>query len=532
MRLLSLLPLLLFGSVAAAAAASRPPPPSVWQGRSIYFVVTDRFAKTDDDGGGACAGKEWCGGTLKGVTRKLDYIQSLGFDAVWITPVVKQVPWRDHWNGTAYHGYWAQDFYAIDSHLGDESDLKALSGALHARGMLLMVDIVANHVGPIHNVQQLTQLGDGIDSADGRQIHTLRLNRSNETLNEYIERWGHPSAMSDAGNCWPNYDFEPGVCNLTVVHDGWFGDLADLRQEDAATAEYLTGFVKWLVGTFSVDGLRLDTATYMPKWFLADLQEAAEVYITGEVVTYNFTMHASFTPPLSGLLNFPVAQHVDFAFSPNGSLATLASLLEQQAGMAAYPDLGLLCNFVDNHDSQRFLYNHTGDATLLSNGLVWALLWQGIPVTYYGTEQPAVSDVQDNRASMWPNHYGRTDLGDQLTAINALRRRYGLAAGGAHVAAAGDVVLAETEAMAFVRGDILALVTNFGSVRKGVDEYCVDVASRLPARWASVCQGGGSNQVESVFGNAPAPVCRDNGHSLCVTATDGRPSVFALAAKQ
>ena len=48
-----------------------------------------------------------------------------------------------------YHGYWAADFYGIDPHLGTAEDLKALSAALHARGMLLMLDVVANHVGPV-----------------------------------------------------------------------------------------------------------------------------------------------------------------------------------------------------------------------------------------------------------------------------------------------------------------------------------------------------------------------------------------------
>ena len=80
-----------------------------WHGRSVYFVVTDRFAQDGDSnttGVPVCGGgtKEWCGGTLKGVMAKLDYIAGMGFDALWITPVVKQVSWRDHWNGTGYHG--------------------------------------------------------------------------------------------------------------------------------------------------------------------------------------------------------------------------------------------------------------------------------------------------------------------------------------------------------------------------------------------------------------------------------------------
>jgi Alpha amylase, catalytic domain len=50
-------------------------------------------------------------------------------------------------DGEAYHGYWAQNINAVNTNFGSESDLIALSAALHARGMYLMVDIVTNHMG-------------------------------------------------------------------------------------------------------------------------------------------------------------------------------------------------------------------------------------------------------------------------------------------------------------------------------------------------------------------------------------------------
>ena len=147
----------------------------------------------------------------------------MGFDALWITPVVQQVPWRDTWNGTGYHGYWAQDFHAIDPHLGSEDDLRRLSTACHERGMLLMLDVVANHVGPLHVPEQVARLGPGINnvSGDAPQLHQLD-RKPVESLASYMH---HPKSMRDAGRCYPKYDLEPGVCNYTVLLDGWFGDL-------------------------------------------------------------------------------------------------------------------------------------------------------------------------------------------------------------------------------------------------------------------------------------------------------------------
>ena len=164
----------------------------------------------------------------------------MGFDAIWITPVVEQVPWLDHWNGTGYHGYWARDFNKIEPRIGGEAALKSLKAACTQRGMLLMVDIVANHVGPIHSVEQIKQLGPGLNDPAAAQFH--QLNRSpGESLQAYIDK---PVTMQEAGPlCWPEYDFGPG-CNYTVILEGWFGDLADLRQENPSTRAYLLEWIQ------------------------------------------------------------------------------------------------------------------------------------------------------------------------------------------------------------------------------------------------------------------------------------------------
>lgn len=63
---------------------------AAWKSRSIYFVLTDRIARSSSDTGGASCSNlgKYCGGTFKGLESKLDYIKNLGFDAIWITPVV------------------------------------------------------------------------------------------------------------------------------------------------------------------------------------------------------------------------------------------------------------------------------------------------------------------------------------------------------------------------------------------------------------------------------------------------------------
>ena len=69
------------------------------------------------------------------VSQHLDYIQDMGFDAIWISPVTAQIEAVTAY-GEAYHGYWQRDIFSINSHFGTEDELKSLSDALHGRRMV------------------------------------------------------------------------------------------------------------------------------------------------------------------------------------------------------------------------------------------------------------------------------------------------------------------------------------------------------------------------------------------------------------
>jgi len=110
-----------------------------WRSRSIYQVITDRFARTDGSTSATCDSSKglYCGGTWQGLINKLDYISGMGFDAVWISPVTKNLEDTTAY-GQAYHGYWQQDITQVNEHFGSANDLTALAANLHARGMVRM----------------------------------------------------------------------------------------------------------------------------------------------------------------------------------------------------------------------------------------------------------------------------------------------------------------------------------------------------------------------------------------------------------
>jgi alpha-amylase len=124
--------------VALAASAAD------WRSRSVYQILTDRFALADGSSPSCSNLNDYCGGTWQGIINKLDYIQNMGFTAIWISPVTEQVQGLTN-DGNSYHGYWQKNLYGLNSKFGTADDLKNLASELHDRGMYLMVDIVVNH---------------------------------------------------------------------------------------------------------------------------------------------------------------------------------------------------------------------------------------------------------------------------------------------------------------------------------------------------------------------------------------------------
>jgi glycosidase len=121
-----------------------------WRDQVIYQIMIDRFADGDPNNNmnvePSVPGR-FHGGDWQGVIDHLDYLKDLGVTALWISPVVKNV--EDDAGFDSYHGYWTQDFLRPNAHFGDLEKLRELVDAAHAKGMLVILDVVTNHVGQL-----------------------------------------------------------------------------------------------------------------------------------------------------------------------------------------------------------------------------------------------------------------------------------------------------------------------------------------------------------------------------------------------
>ncbi len=383
-----------------------------WKSRSIYQVLTDRFARTQDTG--SCNLGQYCGGNYQGIINHLDYIKGMGFDAIWISPIVENTE-------GSYHGYHLTNLYNLNSHFGSESDFKNLISTCHSKGIWVMVDVVANHVGPV--------------GTDYSQINPFN---SAEHYHDYCD-------ITDWNNQW-----QVENCRLS--------GLPDLKQENEWVAQTLINWIKDIVNKYNIDGIRIDTIMEVPKSFWDSFRSAAGVFQIGEAFNGNINYVADYQNHLDSVFNYPLYYTIENSFC--GSFRNLEGYWMNSRSIWPAPQYA--ATFVENHDNPRFL-NRCNDRAKFTNAVVFSLLWEGVPVFYYGGEQYYSGGADpNNREPLWDNYNTGTELYRILGITNSLRKSQSI---WNH-----DIVqrYADDNFYAFTRGNVLACFTNTNSLQRTI----------------------------------------------------------------
>jgi len=328
-----ILPLSFLGHATLAAS------PEEWKERTIYQVITDRFARNEDDPSAPCDLHRYCGGTFKGIQSKLDYISGMGFDAIWISPIPVN-------HGEDYHGYGALDWYTVNPHFGTKEDLKELVAEAEKKNIWIMLDVVANHVAYVD-----LDFSGVIPFNKDEYYHTKC----------QINNWNDPNEVE--------------YCRLA--------NLPDLNQDHPFVRQALKDWVHGTVQEFGFQGIRVDTVPEVKREFWSEYGQAAGVYQVGEIFNGDVNYVASYQGPLTATLNYPMYFNIKSVFNYMQSMYNLRTIRNQEK--AAFKDHTVLGTFIDNHDNIRFL-NVNGNIQLLKSALTFLLFTEGIPIVYYGTE--------------------------------------------------------------------------------------------------------------------------------------------------
>ena len=121
-----------------------------WRDQVIYQIVVDRFENGDpnnDFNVELSAPGRYHGGDWQGVIDRLDYLEELGVTALWISPTFMNT--EEDAGFASYHGYWPYDLTRPNHHFGDLAALRELTDAAHERGMLVILDVIVNHMGQL-----------------------------------------------------------------------------------------------------------------------------------------------------------------------------------------------------------------------------------------------------------------------------------------------------------------------------------------------------------------------------------------------
>jgi len=355
----------------------------------IYMLMIDRFGDGDTSNNDPAQSRGiydrnnkfyYHGGDLQGVINRLPYLKDLGVTAVWLSP------WYDNYDrpneielkegkpSTGFHGYNAQDFYAVEEHFGTLPKLRELVEEAHKAGIKIIQDSVVNHTGPYHPWV-----------ADQPTPTWFNGTRERHLANVF--------------ETWVLHDPRPDPQTKRATMEGWFLDfLPDFNQDDEETKRYLIQNTLWWIGTTGLDAIREDTWQYVPNsfwkdWTAAIKREFPQVRVFGEVKDGD-VMHVSFfqggrvrfdgvDSGLDSLLDFPLFYTARQAFAGSRPVRSVAWLLSQDT---LYTNPDLLVTLVGSHDDSRFMSEPGATVAGLKLAHTFLLTTRGVPQIYYGDE--------------------------------------------------------------------------------------------------------------------------------------------------
>jgi len=354
----------------------------------LYLITPDRFANGNPDNDIVQGLREQKvdrtndyarhGGDIRGMIDHLDYIDEMGFTAIWPSPLLTNDMPR-----TSYHGYAITDFYEVDPRFGTLEEYRELSREARSRGIKLIMDQVVNHCGLSHWWMEDLPFRDWIHYQE-----------------DYMA--GKPFTVTNHRRT-VNQDPYASQADRELMNKGWFvPSMPDLNQGNPFLATYLIQNSIWWVETLQLGGIRQDTYPYPDKGFMADwaraiMEEYPNFSIVGEEWSYNpllvgYWQHGAhnrdaYQSYLKSPMDFPLQRALVTALRSEEKWDSgLNSLYEALANDFNYPRPSDLLFFGDNHDMDR-LFTQLGESvSLMEMALAFILTTPRIPQVYYGTE--------------------------------------------------------------------------------------------------------------------------------------------------
>lgn len=327
-----------------------------WAKSTVWYqIFPERFANGREDlspenalpwGSKDPDVNDFFGGDLQGIIDKLDYLEDLGVNGVYLTPI---------FSAPSNHKYDTLDYYSIDPHFGDPALFRTLVSQLHQRGMRIMLDAVFNHIGSASpQWQDVVKNGAQSRYKDWFHIHSFPVKEDN----------------------YDRFAFTPHMPKLNTANP--------------EVQRYLLDIALYWIREFDIDGWRLDVANEVDHVFWKTFRQAVsaekpDVYIVGEI------WHSA-EPWLRGdefhaVMNYPFTEPMIEYFADGTILASRMAHRVNAHLMNGMKQVNeVMFNLLDSHDTKRLLTRCRNDEKKARALLAFMFAQTGSPCIYYGTE--------------------------------------------------------------------------------------------------------------------------------------------------
>lgn len=347
--------------------------------RNYYEIFVYSFYDSDGD----------CIGDLQGVIKKLDYIEYMGFNGIWLMPIMPS---------PTYHKYDVTDYYAIDETYGTMEDFEALIAACHERGINVVIDFVLNHSSSEH--PWFTQACDYLKTlAPGQEPDLAEC--------PYVEYYQFTKEKK------ANTFYQiPGT---EWYYEGafWSG-MPDLNLQCEALRNEILNIAKFWIDK-GVDGFRMDAVKYFEmsnveknneilNWLYTECTKMkSDFYMVSEVWDSVGTLKQYYGSKTPSMFNFDAGQQTGMLFKAGKGYMTPGEYIDKLVSYdsmfsAENPDY-IDALFLTNHDMGRVAEVCVNNEKNMKMSAGLMMMMNGSPFVYYGEEigMNSTSDKDENK---------------------------------------------------------------------------------------------------------------------------------------
>lgn len=405
--------------------------PPWYLGTIYYLIFIDSFYNGDPSNDPPEKIKQvvprargYLGGDIKGVVDKISYIDDLGVEAVYLTPIFLS---------SSYHRYDTIDYYSIDKYLGTLDDFKNLVKELHFRGIRLVLDIPVHHSSPCFKAFR-EALRHGVGSRYW-QWYNFLVDSIDEVSPELLEKI--KNLIEDPNcPCW-KYTNDPLVKKIKPFYETFLRVwcMPKFNHDNVEVSVFIANVMSFWAN-LGVDGFRLDVSLGIPETSASIIYRSIkEKYpdrvIIGEVIgdplpymwenTYDSVMNYELRRLI---IDFFVHDKIDAQEFARKTLEQYVKLPIHQANS--------LYNLLGSHDTPRIKTLAKGDKRKVIQAYAYLLVTYGAPSIYYGDEVglEGGSDPDNRRPMIWDEDKWDKDIRETLRNLIRLRKsndalRYG-----------------------------------------------------------------------------------------------------------